>query len=164
MHSSSSFKTGLMKLAGEDCGMRTLSGPGKANIHAVILQWPLWNPCISDQTIVATFLGTETKTRKAELLSSLRSLTLHLWSVGQRLLERYGMTETGMILSNPYEGARKPGTVGFPLPGVQVQLLDEGWHVALLLPPAYVREIWFMSLVGDHDGRLKLAVDVKKLC
>ena len=37
---------------------------------------------------------------------------------GQRILERYGMTETGMITSNPYDGARVAGTVGFALPGV----------------------------------------------
>ena len=36
------------------------------------------------------------------------------------------MTETGMILSNPYEGERKPGMVGTPLPGVQVKLVGEG--------------------------------------
>ena len=45
---------------------------------------------------------------------------------GQLLLERYGMTETGMILSNPYKGERKPGMVGTPLPGVQVKLVGEG--------------------------------------
>ncbi len=44
---------------------------------------------------------------------------------GQRLLERYGMTEIGMALSNPYEGERHPGTVGHPLPGVEVKLVDE---------------------------------------
>ncbi|MEQ1826820.1 MAG: AMP-binding protein, partial [Pirellula sp.] len=37
---------------------------------------------------------------------------------GQRLVERYGMTEIGMALSNPYRGERRPGTVGMPLPGV----------------------------------------------
>jgi malonyl-CoA/methylmalonyl-CoA synthetase len=41
---------------------------------------------------------------------------------GQKILERYGMTETGMLVSNPYEGERRPGTVGFPLPGVSVRL------------------------------------------
>ncbi|WP_309141164.1 AMP-binding protein [Novosphingobium sp. G106] len=42
---------------------------------------------------------------------------------GQRILERYGMTETGMITSNPYEGgARVAGTVGYPLPGVEVRV------------------------------------------
>ncbi|MES2571885.1 MAG: acyl-CoA synthetase [Verrucomicrobiota bacterium] len=41
---------------------------------------------------------------------------------GQRLLERYGMTEIGMALSNPYHGERRPGSVGQPLPGVEVRL------------------------------------------
>jgi malonyl-CoA/methylmalonyl-CoA synthetase len=41
---------------------------------------------------------------------------------GQVVLERYGMTETVMLVSNPYEGERRPGTVGFPLPGVEVRL------------------------------------------
>ncbi len=44
---------------------------------------------------------------------------------GQKLLERYGMTEIGMALSNPYDGARLPGTVGQPLPGVQLRLKSE---------------------------------------
>jgi len=43
----------------------------------------------------------------------------------QRLLERYGMTEIGMGISNPYRGARKTGYVGLPLPGVQVRLCDD---------------------------------------
>jgi malonyl-CoA/methylmalonyl-CoA synthetase len=44
---------------------------------------------------------------------------------GQRLLERYGMTEIGMALSNPLEGERRAGYVGNPLPGVEVRLVDE---------------------------------------
>ncbi len=47
---------------------------------------------------------------------------------GLRILERYGMTETGMLTSNPYltsAGARKPGTVGLPLPGVSLRIKDE---------------------------------------
>lgn len=44
---------------------------------------------------------------------------------GHTLLERYGMTEIGMALSNPLEGERRPGYVGTPLPGVDVRLLDE---------------------------------------
>ena len=43
---------------------------------------------------------------------------------GHTILERYGMTETLMNLSNPYNGERRPGTVGFPLPGVSVRLVD----------------------------------------
>jgi len=48
---------------------------------------------------------------------------------GQKLLERYGMTEIGMGLSNPYDGERRPGTVGQPLPGVQVRLKTENGEV-----------------------------------
>lgn len=43
---------------------------------------------------------------------------------GHRILERYGMTETNMNTSNPYEGARRAGTVGFPLPGVELKITD----------------------------------------
>jgi malonyl-CoA/methylmalonyl-CoA synthetase len=43
---------------------------------------------------------------------------------GQLPLERYGMTETVMLTSNPYHGQRKPGTVGFALPGVEVRLAE----------------------------------------
>ena len=44
---------------------------------------------------------------------------------GHVLLERYGMTEIGMALSNPYRGERIPGAVGTPLPGVEVRLVGE---------------------------------------
>jgi len=47
---------------------------------------------------------------------------------GHTILERYGMTETGMNTSNPLEGNRKPGTVGPPLPGVQVRIVDAQDH------------------------------------
>jgi malonyl-CoA/methylmalonyl-CoA synthetase len=43
---------------------------------------------------------------------------------GHAILERYGMTETNMNTSNPYEGDRVAGTVGFPLPGVEVRVAD----------------------------------------
>lgn len=49
---------------------------------------------------------------------------------GHKILERYGMTETNMNTSNPYDGARKPGTVGLPLPGVEIRILDDnGTHL-----------------------------------
>ncbi|MET0483604.1 MAG: malonyl-CoA synthase [Aestuariivirgaceae bacterium] len=49
-----------------------------------------------------------------------------LWRArtGHAILERYGMTETGMITSNPYDGERRAGTVGFPLPGVALRIAD----------------------------------------
>ncbi len=43
---------------------------------------------------------------------------------GHTILERYGMTETGMNISNPLKGERRPGTVGFPLPGVEARIVD----------------------------------------
>ncbi|MEY3666004.1 MAG: hypothetical protein RLZZ153_2186 [Pseudomonadota bacterium] len=43
---------------------------------------------------------------------------------GQRILERYGMSETVMLTSNPYDGNRMAGTVGLPLPGVEVRVVD----------------------------------------
>jgi malonyl-CoA/methylmalonyl-CoA synthetase len=43
---------------------------------------------------------------------------------GHTILERYGMTETNMISSNPYEGERRAGSVGFPLPGVELRIAD----------------------------------------
>jgi malonyl-CoA/methylmalonyl-CoA synthetase len=50
---------------------------------------------------------------------------------GQRILERYGMTETGMITSNPYRGGeRVAGTVGYPLPGVEVRIRGEDGELA----------------------------------
>jgi len=54
--------------------------------------------------------------------------TLERWReiTGHTLLERYGMTEMGMAISNSYRGERVPGSVGRPLPGVAVRLVDEG--------------------------------------
>lgn len=47
---------------------------------------------------------------------------------GHTLLERYGMTEIGMAISNPYHGERKAGYIGVPLPGVEVKLVDENYQ------------------------------------
>ncbi len=59
--------------------------------------------------------------------------TLEKWRIisGHTLLERYGMTEIGMALSNPVHGARIPGCVGTPLPGVQVRLADDNDNVII---------------------------------
>ena len=45
---------------------------------------------------------------------------------GHTILERYGMSETLMNISNPYQGERRAGSVGFPMPGVSVRILDDG--------------------------------------
>jgi malonyl-CoA/methylmalonyl-CoA synthetase len=78
--------------------------------------------------------------------------TLERWReiTGHTLLERYGMTELGMALSNPLAGERRPGYVGQPLPGVEVRLVDEdGREVADGTPgeleirgPAVCLEYW----------------------
>lgn len=80
-------------------------------------------------------------TRRARVAEGFRSMRLMIsgsaalpaaihetWTslTGQKLLERYGMTEIGMGLSNPLVGERRPGAVGRPLPGVDIRLVDEG--------------------------------------
>jgi malonyl-CoA/methylmalonyl-CoA synthetase len=64
----------------------------------------------------------------------------------QRILERYGMTETVMNISNPYEGERRPGSVGLALPGVEVRLLSnasEGEPGEIVLRgPNVLRSYW----------------------
>ena len=67
--------------------------------------------------------------------------TLERWReiTGHTLLERYGMTEIGMALSNPLRGERRPGFVGTPLPRVEVRLADGELEVR---GPAVFREYW----------------------
>ena len=99
---------------------------------------------------------------------------------GQRIIERYGMTETVITVSNPYEGERRPGTVGFPLPGVELRLHDETnevWVRGPSVTPGYwqrpdaTREVlsasgWMSSGdIGDIDecGYLKIVGRSKEL-
>jgi malonyl-CoA/methylmalonyl-CoA synthetase len=72
--------------------------------------------------------------------------TLERWReiTGHTLLERYGMTEIGMALSNPLRGERRPGFVGTPLPGVGVRLTDDSGQPA---PPGTPGEI---EVRGDN--------------
>jgi malonyl-CoA/methylmalonyl-CoA synthetase len=85
---------------------------------------------------------------------------------GHAILERYGMTETFMTISNPYAGERRAGTVGFPLPGVSVRI-DDG-ELLVKSPtlfagywrrPPVLEDGWFRT--GDlvsrsHDGYFTL--------
>jgi len=64
---------------------------------------------------------------------------------GHSILERYGMTETNMNTSNPYEGERRAGTVGFPLPGVEVIVTDP--DTGNLLPKG---EVGVLEVRGDN--------------
>jgi len=91
---------------------------------------------------------------------------------GQRVLERYGMTETVMNVSNPYDGERRPGTVGLPLPGVDLRLAEADGEIQVRGPnvfPGYWRnpaataesfaDGWFRTGdIGefDADGYLRI--------
>ena len=80
--------------------------------------------------------------------------TLERWReiTGHTLLERYGMTEIGMALSNPLTGERRPGFVGQPLPGVEVRLVDGELEVR---GPTVFKEYWQRpeeTLAAFHDG------------
>ncbi len=64
---------------------------------------------------------------------------------GERILERYGMTETGMNLTNPYDGERRPGTVGGPFPGQEARVV--GVKSREVMGPEEVGEI---EVRGPH--------------
>lgn len=108
---------------------------------------------------------------------------------GQRILERYGMSEAGMITSNPLDGERLAGTVGYALPGVEVRVCDEQgtalaagevgiveargpniflgyWRMPEKTAAEFREDGWFIT--GDmgvlsHDGRLSLVGREKDL-
>jgi malonyl-CoA/methylmalonyl-CoA synthetase len=103
----------------------------------------------------------------------------------QRILERYGMTETVMNISNPYEGDRRPGAVGLALPGVEVRLLTNGsadepgeivlrgpnvlrsyWERPDATAEAFTEDGWFKTGdLGqfDPDGYLRIVGRSKEL-
>ncbi len=66
---------------------------------------------------------------------------------GHVILERYGMTETGMNTSNPYRGERRGGTVGFPLPGVSVRIVGEDGA------PLPASQVGVLQVKGDNVFR-----------
>jgi malonyl-CoA/methylmalonyl-CoA synthetase len=65
---------------------------------------------------------------------------------GHRICERYGMTETGILTSNPYDGERLAGTVGYPLPGIELRVLADD---RTLVPPGENGMVWVR---GEHIG------------
>ena len=108
----------------------------------------------------------------SELWRDIRSLT------GHAVLERYGMTETIMLLSNPYEGGRRPGSVGLPLPGVDVRLDASGeilvkgpnvfagyWRNDEATEASFTDDGYFRTGdVGEwHDGYLSIVGRAKEL-
>jgi malonyl-CoA/methylmalonyl-CoA synthetase len=98
-------------------------------------------------------------------------------TAGQTVLERYGLTETIMNTSNPYEGERRPGSVGLPLPGVEVQLDETTQEIRVRGPnvflgywrqnsPAKEPDGWFRTGdIGafDPDGYLRIVGRAKEL-
>jgi malonyl-CoA/methylmalonyl-CoA synthetase len=100
-------------------------------------------------------------------------------ATGQRVLERYGMTETVMLVSNPVDGERRPGTVGLPLPGVEVRLDESGeilvrgpnvfagyWRRPDATAAAFTADGWFrtgdIGALDDH-GYLAIVGRAKEL-
>ncbi len=102
---------------------------------------------------------------------------------GHRILERYGMTEAGMIASNPYEGARLAGTVGYPLPGTGARIQNGGngpdvleirgpglfsgyWRMPGKTAEEHSPDGWFitgdMATIAD-DGRIAIVGRAKDL-
>jgi len=105
--------------------------------------------------------------RRAELSQACRGLrlmvsgssalpvgTLERWKEisGHTLLERYGMTEIGMALSNPLRGERTPGSVGTPLPGVEVQLVGENGAPVVPGTPGEI-EVRGPSVFAEYWGQ-----------
>lgn len=101
-------------------------------------------------------------------------------AAGVRVLERYGMTETIMLVSNPYDEERRAGTVGFPLPGVELRLAPDSGEVLVKGPnvfagywrrqeateEAFDENGWFRTGdLGefDDDGYLRLQGRAKEL-
>lgn len=100
---------------------------------------------------------------------------------GQRLLDRYGMSETVMLASNPCDGQRRPGTVGLPLPGVEVRLAAGGggeievrgpnvfagyWQRPEATAEAFTADGWFRTGdLGEYDeaGYLRIVGRAKEL-
>ncbi len=91
--------------------------------HRLIAAW--------EEADAATRAAWSSGARRLRLMVSgsaaLPVTTLERWReiTGHTLLERYGMTEIGMALSNPLDGARVAGTVGTPLPGVEARIVGE---------------------------------------
>ncbi len=76
---------------------------------------------------------------------------------GVTVLERYGMTETVMLVSNPFDGERRPGAVGIPLPGVDLRLADGSGEILVRGPNVFAGywdrpEATVEAFVADPDG------------
>ena len=98
-------------------------------------------------------------------------------AIGQVPLERYGLTESGLDVSNPYDGPRVAGTVGFPLPGIELRLGEQdeiqlrgpqviSGYLDGAAPEAFLPDGWFRTGdLGrlDDEGRLTIVGRLKEL-
>ena len=127
----------------------------KFDLDAVIAELPRATSMMGVPTFYTRLLGDARFTR--ELVGHMRLFTsgsapllaeTHVEfeaRTGHRILERYGMTETNMNTSNPYDGERRAGTVGFPLPGVELKITDP--ETGATLPDG---EIGVIEVRGDN--------------
>ena len=99
--------------------------------------------------------------------------------LGQPPIERYGITEGGIVVTNPYDGPRQPGRVGFPFPGVEVKLGEQDevqlkggqvfsgyWRNPLATREAFTGDGWLHTGdVGEigEDGTLAIRGRIKEL-
>ncbi|MGJ8535476.1 MAG: malonate--CoA ligase [Alphaproteobacteria bacterium] len=121
----------------------------KFNLDAIIAHLPRATTMMGVPTFYTRLLG-DTRFTK-ELVSHMRLFVsgsapllaeTHIEfekRTGHKILERYGMTETNMNTSNPYSGERRAGTVGFPLPGVELKITDS--KTGATLPQGDIGEI-----------------------
>ena len=107
-------------------------------------------PTFYTRLLQETWLDAEATARMRLFVSGSAPLlaeTHRAWRerTGHAILERYGMTETNMNASNPYDGERIPGTVGLPLPGVSLRVTD--LESGAPLPPG---EIGMLEVAGPN--------------
>jgi malonyl-CoA/methylmalonyl-CoA synthetase len=76
---------------------------------------------------------------------------------GHAILERYGLTETSMNTSNPLDGERRPGTVGFPLPGVEIRVVDQEERQPVPVGGIGEVEVRGPNVFGGYWGRPELS-------
>ena len=127
----------------------------KFNVEAIVRAMPDASVMMGVPTFYTRLLDCPTFTREASrgmrlfisgsapLLASTHQQFAE--RAGHAVLERYGMTETNMTTSNPYDGERRAGTVGFPLPGVDVRVVDEATG-----HPVQVGEVGMIEVKGPN--------------
>jgi len=130
------------------CGCKVLFLP-KFDLDAIIELMPQATSMMGVPTFYTRLLSDERFNRgladhmrlfisgSAPLLAETHTQFEH--RTGHRILERYGMTETNMITSNPYDSERRAGTVGFPLPGVEVKITDSS--TGEIVPQGHIGDI-----------------------